>query len=266
MCRNRLVGRKNKMKKLIAWIVVGTIALYVLSKVLPIIFLISAIALGYYGVKWHKKTFEQQHKKPAIIALAVALISSMLIVALDTDDDKEEQTQIIESTNVAETTEVEEVPKEIEETEEIKEKESPEEPEQPNDEVDDETIQKINEQIKKHLDETKGFALGTLDRDGKPTENGEGNPEFAWALYVYELTYDGDNAFMQTDAGFLDLTEEERTRVANSAQSIAKLFVGQEEDWDYTDHQRGIFLTIQNGDIPIGHSKATQLNEFKWHD
>ncbi|WP_347297594.1 hypothetical protein [Dolosigranulum savutiense] len=124
----------------------------------------------------------------------------------------------------------------------------------------------INNEIAEYMEENRGYALGTLGSDGNPTEDGEPNYNFAWALFVQKLEYRGNDLLLQTDDGFLELTEEERLEVANNAQSIAGFVIGRHEDWSPEDHQRGIFTTIQSGDRVIGSSKALNLREFTWHE
>ncbi|MBL3529938.1 hypothetical protein JMJ99_01060 [Companilactobacillus zhachilii] len=51
----------------------------------------------------------------------------------------------------------------------------------------------INKSIASHLKEDKGFAKGTLDENGKPTENGKPNPQFYWTNYVVKITVSAEN-------------------------------------------------------------------------
>lgn len=171
-------------------------------------------------------------------------------------EEVEEESEEIEEVVEEESEEIEEEPEELEE--------AVEDPEEEN--QSDVKLDEINIDIAEHMEMRRGFALGTLDSNGEPTEDGEPNPDFSWALFVHELTYDGDNLEMQTDAGFMTLTDEERNLVARRAQSIAGNVIGPHEDWDHTNYQRGLFLTISNGDNVLGSSRVFDVTEFTWHD
>ena len=45
-------------------------------------------------------------------------------------------------------------------------------------------LKKVNKEMKAYLQEDQGFAEGTLDENGNPTDNGTPNPEFDYATYV----------------------------------------------------------------------------------
>ena len=192
----------------------------------------------------------------------IALVTIFIIGAIgDGDNEEVLETTEAETEEVVEETEPEE-PEEV--VEEEPEEEVEEEPEEEN--QSDVKLDEINANIAEHMEQNRGFALGTLDSNGEPTEDGEPNPDFSYALFIHELTYDGDNLEMQTDAGFMTLTDKERTLVANRAQNIASIYIGPHEDWEATDYQKGLFLTILNGDNALGHSKVFDATEFKWYD
>lgn len=184
----------------------------------------------------------------------------LLLTACGSDEDTADESA------EAEEPETEEVANVKEAAEDDVEEDTEETPEQTNDDVDDGQIAEINSTMAEYMEENRGFALGTLDENGDPTENGEPNPDFEWALYVHELTYDGQNLEMQTDAGFLELSDDERTFVANSAQNVGNVHVGMFEDWDNAKYQDRLFLTVLNGENSLGHSKAFNVTEFEWYD
>ena len=163
-------------------------------------------------------------------------------------------------------TEVE--PKEPE-TEEVVEKEEPEseeieetEEEEPKEETD---LEEINKRIAEEIELSQDFALGNVDENGEPTDDGEPSEEFAWSLFVRELTYDGDWLEMQTDNGFKELSDNEKTSIANYAQNIANSVIGGIEEWEPTDYQKRISLTVFIGNEVVGQSRITDSKEFKWN-
>lgn len=182
----------------------------------------------------------------------ILLVSVLVAVAIDGNDED----------NVATDTEDPEVEEVVTEDVDIVEEvvEDPEEENQSDVELDE-----INADIATYMIENRGFALGILDSNGEPTENGEPNPDFSWILYIHELTYDGENLEMQVGADFMTLTNEERISIANSAQGLSKSIIGSHEDWESTDYQKGLFLTVLNGNKVLGHSKVFNVTEFTWN-
>lgn len=123
----------------------------------------------------------------------------------------------------------------------------------------------INAEIATHLSENQGFATGTLDANGNPTENGTPNPNFNWSLVVDRIEYagtDGINVYV-SDA-FTQLSDDEKRQVAQTAQNAASAYIGPAENWDDKKYQQGIFTAIKNGGKTVGRSTAFDLKEFKW--
>jgi len=123
----------------------------------------------------------------------------------------------------------------------------------------------VNSLIKEHLTDSQGWATGKLDGDGNPTENGTPDENQAWALYVHDLKYTGDEIAVYTDAGFSDLPNAEKDSIANTCQSVVSAYLGPEENWEPEDYRKGLFLTVYNGEDPLGHSKVLNMKEYKWY-
>lgn len=116
-----------------------------------------------------------------------------------------------------------------------------------------------NKTIAEHLKEDQGFALGTLDNDGNPTENGTPNDSFAWSLVVTEIKFDdiGDLEVRVT-ADFESLSDDDKTEIARSCQNIGVLYGG---DPDY----KKPFTTVYLGENALGHSKILTSTDFTWY-
>jgi len=61
------------------------------------------------------------------------------------------------------------------------------------------------------------------------------------------------------------LTEEGKSDVAASAQSIILANIGQYKDLEVSEYQSGIFLTVYDGVNITGCSKALNKKEYKWY-
>lgn len=241
--------------RLLVWITGFMFLIALLSLLSWPAFTIAVIAIWYFSKK-------DPNKRNRNIAVVVAVFSFFGIL-LSVGGGEEPEVAVEPETKEVEVVEEEEEPEEVEEPEEIEEVAEEDSEEENQSDI---NLDEINAEIAKYMEERRGFALGTLDSNGEPTENGEPNPDFSYALFIHELTYDGDNLEMQTDAGFMTLTDEERNLVARRAQSIAGNVIGPHEDWDHTNYQRGLFLTILNGDNALGHSRVLDVTEFKWYD
>lgn len=115
----------------------------------------------------------------------------------------------------------------------------------------------INARLQEDLKLYRGWAFGTHDSNGNPTENGDPFPEYAIWAFVYDMTYDGKELAVQVRGEFLTFTEDEKIWLAGAAQSAARI---------YLEDLKSPFTTIYNGETVYGHSKALDVTDFKWYD
>lgn len=120
---------------------------------------------------------------------------------------------------------------------------------------DNQGTSEINEELKKYLDVNKGWALGTLNSYGEPTENGSPNPEYKNWVYVKSIIYSDDSVDMQVTADFLSLSTAEKDKLASSAQGMTASIA-------LLDDRPHIY--VYNGDNSYGGSKILSANKYKW--
>ena len=113
------------------------------------------------------------------------------------------------------------------------------------------------------LTEDQGFANGTLDENGNPTQNGTKNPQYNWATHVERLLWRDDNIEVYiADAD--QLSNAQLTTIAQSAQSAATSVLYDNGKIDDSKVSDGVFTTVYSGNKAIGHSKVFSPKEFKW--
>lgn len=121
----------------------------------------------------------------------------------------------------------------------------------------------INDKLMKSLTEDQGFANGTLDENGNPTQNGTKNPQYNWATHVERLLWRNDNIEVYiADAD--QLSNAQLTTIAQSAQSAATSVLYDDGKIDDSKVSDGVFTTVYSGNKAIGHSKVFSPKEFKW--
>lgn len=122
----------------------------------------------------------------------------------------------------------------------------------------------INTKLMESLTEDQGFANGTLDENGNPTQNGTKNPQYNWATHVERLLWRDDNIEVYiADAD--QLSNAQLTTIAQSAQSAATSVLYDDGKIDDSKVSDGVFTTVYSGNKAIGHSKAFSPKEFKWN-
>lgn len=131
-------------------------------------------------------------------------------------------------------------------------------------------LKKINIEIRKRLKEDQGFALGQLDENGHPTENGTPNLAFAWSVVVKRIEYEnnGNNGkgmvkVYVTDS-FKGLSTKERDHVALMSQNVAGSIVGESYKFSMEEYRNGLMTLVSCDGNIIGKSKFTDQKEFKW--
>jgi hypothetical protein len=125
----------------------------------------------------------------------------------------------------------------------------------------EEWIASVNQALDNSLTQSKGWALGLLDADGHPTENGTPNSGFAWALFIINAKVENENkATVFVDYSFMSLNENEKTYVLDVLQNNI-----QYELYGESTPNR-VFLTIYSGNNIIGLSKVLNTREYNWED
>lgn len=124
----------------------------------------------------------------------------------------------------------------------------------------------VNTDIAAHLAEDQGFATGSLDKDGNPTENGTPNTEFNWSLFISKVEYNEDGIDVYVNENFLALNKSDRKEVINTTQNAAAAYIGPSEDWEAEEYRNGLFATIKSGTEIIGSSRVLDLKDYKWED
>ncbi|WP_061840127.1 hypothetical protein [Tetragenococcus halophilus] len=252
-----------------------------MDRFLGLLFLVGAIGIWYFIKK-------KPNKKKRNISIALLAVSVVLIPFFtETEDESnneasaanttetsisEEETSFstVESSSVATETETSE--SEEETTTSSKEKSSEkqtassttktEETSSSKEETSD--TEKINSKIEDHMEETKGWALGELDSEGNPIDNGEPNESDAWALLIDKIDYDDGYPVVYVNEDFVQASEEEKSEIASNAQSIIDYIAGDVEDWDTEDYQDGLFLEFKRGNESIGSSEMLDKQSYKW--
>ncbi|TGA95006.1 hypothetical protein [Lactobacillus johnsonii] len=129
------------------------------------------------------------------------------------------------------------------------------------------TLAKINSAIAKDLKLDQGWAEGSLDEDGNPTEDGTPNDDFAWSIVVDKIICEGDTLRVYVKRGFKQLDNEDRQIVIESAMRASYSDINKYKKLDQEeDIKKGIFTEIYLDSTPIGRSKLSNHYEFNWDE
>lgn len=127
-------------------------------------------------------------------------------------------------------------------------------------------VKKVNKALKKALKEDQGFANGTLDENGNPTENGTPNSKYDYATYVKSLTYQSSGAVkVQMNDKLTSLNTAQMDEIAHNVQGLVDSTLMIEEVITPEDTTKGVYLNFYYGKRAIGHSKLSDHKEFKWY-
>lgn len=127
-------------------------------------------------------------------------------------------------------------------------------------------IEDLNAKISEHLELDVGFAIGSLDRDGNPTENGTPNPDFEWALLVDSITFEKDSSIIaNVKYDFDSLSEEEKNLVASRVQGSSISTLASVKEMNNEDLMRGLFVDFRLNGTSIGRSTVLDLKKYKWN-
>lgn len=125
----------------------------------------------------------------------------------------------------------------------------------------EEWMTSVNQSLDNSLTQSKGWALGLLDADGHPTENGTPNSGFEWALFIINAKLENENkATVFVEYSFMNLGENEKTYILDVLQNNIQYELYGEST------PNSVFLTIYAGNNIIGSSKVLNTREYKWED
>lgn len=116
-------------------------------------------------------------------------------------------------------------------------------------------LNEINNMISSHLEDNKGWALGTIDENGNETNDGEANPDYQKWLFVNAVEYTGNDIEVQVTEDFKTLSETEKNELASSAQGMVM---------SYADENR-LSVYFFNGEESLGGSKMLDKNDYSWN-
>ena len=125
----------------------------------------------------------------------------------------------------------------------------------------EEWIASVNQSLDNSLTQSKGWALGLLDADGYPTENGTPNPVFAWALFIVDAQVENENkATVLVGSDFMSLDEYEKTSIIDYIQNVIQ------NELYGASTPNSVYITIYADNNIIGLSKVLNTREYKWED
>jgi hypothetical protein len=110
-------------------------------------------------------------------------------------------------------------------------------------------IKSINSALAADLKQDQGWAKGTLDSNGNPTDNGTPNAAFSWTAYIRSIKIDSDyQVTAQANASALTLTKENKKQLADHVGkfSLATL-IRINKASDEQINKNSLFATVKVG-------------------
>ena len=144
-------------------------------------------------------------------------------------------------------------------------------------EKEDEKLKSFHDALREDIAMAQGWATGTVDRNGEPTENGEILLEWLPSIFIESIEWvaDRDYAKVYVVPEFDALIDDDKKAVADYAQGAISVSIlnykklipdnSDEDGLTTRDMQRGFFLEIYSGANIVGRSKMLDLREYKWH-
>lgn len=129
----------------------------------------------------------------------------------------------------------------------------------------------VNKKIAKDLKMAHGWADGSLDEDGNPTDNGTPDEEYAWSALVYKIKYYDDGDYLgdlriYVRHEFLSLSKKERNAVIRTAMRYSYGAINDYYKMSYDDIKEGPITDMYVSQTPIGISKLSNHYKFKWYE
>ncbi|KRK65758.1 hypothetical protein FC72_GL000203 [Companilactobacillus tucceti DSM 20183] len=122
-----------------------------------------------------------------------------------------------------------------------------------------------NEYAAKILKQDQGFANGSLDENGKPTDTGTPNENFSWSTYIAKIKQvDSDRIDVYMITEFDTLSNSNKSEVALKAQNIIIEILSETNTKKSYKYKDGMNTIVYEDGNYTGRSKMTNFKEFKW--
>lgn len=134
------------------------------------------------------------------------------------------------------------------------------------------TVKGVNKKISKDLKLAKGWADGSLDEDGNPTDSGTPNQDWAWTAYVSKIKYSSSDKESLGDLRvyvnqeFLNLGKHDRNTVIKNSIRYSYDAINDYYEMSYDDMKEGPMTDIFLAKTPIGISRLSNHFKFKWYE
>ncbi|WP_461213933.1 hypothetical protein [Lacticaseibacillus sp. GG6-2] len=125
----------------------------------------------------------------------------------------------------------------------------------------------INAAISKSLTEDQGFANGTLDENGNPTQSGTPNSSYDWSTYVISIKVSkSGNSYKvtgQVNSKIAALTDSSKKELAIHIQSLALSTLAELNKASDEALTEGLFTDIKSGKLAVAQSHLTDYKEIR---
>lgn len=124
-------------------------------------------------------------------------------------------------------------------------------------------VDQANAAISERLSQSQGWANGTLDPNGNPTNAGTPNPAYNWAKIVTSIKYAENELTIYVNKDYIGLPKTQFASYMTRAENASLNALQEAGIINDADVQKGLYTRVFDGDTKLAQSKVTDLHQFK---
>lgn len=124
-------------------------------------------------------------------------------------------------------------------------------------------VEQANAAISERLSQSQGWANGTLDPNGDPTNAGTPNPAYNWAKIITSIKYAENELTIYVNKDYIGLPKTQFASYMTRAENASLNALQEAGIINDADVQKGLYTRVFDGDTKLAQSKVTDLHQFK---
>lgn len=124
-------------------------------------------------------------------------------------------------------------------------------------------VEQANAAISERLTQAQGWANGTLDPNGNPTNNGTPNSAYNWAKIVTSIKYAENELTIYVNKDYVGMSKEQFANYMYMAENSALNALSEANIINESAVKNGLYTRVFDGGTKIAQSKITDRHQFK---
>lgn len=129
--------------------------------------------------------------------------------------------------------------------------------------VNSKNVEQANAAISERLSQAQGWANGTLDSNGNPTNSGTPNSAYNWAKIVTSIKYAENELTIYVNKDYVGMSKTQFANYMYTAENSALVALNEANIINENTVKSGLYTRVFDGDTKLAQSKISDRHQFK---